>query len=93
MRAYRNDADRLKILSIEGVEASAENVENNSYPLARPLFIYSDGTVMAEKPQVAAFINFYLSFVNEEVIRVGYFPPSDAALAEAKANFLAAIGQ
>lgn len=90
---YTNDADRLKILSIEGVEASGENVENNSYPLARPLFIYSDATVMAEKPQVAAYINFYLSFVNEEVIRVGYFPPSAAAVEEAKAKFLAAIGQ
>ena len=90
---YTNDADRLKILSIENVEANAENVDNNSYPLARPLFIYSDAAVMAEKPQVAAYINFYLSFVNEEVIRVGYFPPSDAALAEAKANFLAAVGQ
>ena len=90
---YTNDADRLKILSIEGVEANAENVDNNSYPLARPLFIYSDATVMAEKPQVAAYINFYLSFVNEEVIRVGYFPPSAAAVEEAKANFLAAIGQ
>lgn len=90
---YINDADLLKILSIEGVEASGENVENNSYPLARPLFIYSDATVMAEKPQVAAYINFYLSFVNEEVIRVGYFPPSAAAVEEAKAKFLAAIGQ
>jgi len=90
---YSNDADRLKILSIEGVEASAENVDNNSYPLARPLFIYSDATVMAEKPQVAAYINFYLSFVNEEVIRVGYFPPSEAAAEQAKANFLAAVGQ
>jgi phosphate transport system substrate-binding protein len=29
---------------------------------------------MAAKPQVAAFINFYLTFVNDEVIDVGYFP-------------------
>jgi len=90
---YQENAELLKILAVEGVEASAENVDNNSYPLARPLFIYSDATVMAEKPQVAAYINFYLSFVNEEVIRVGYFPSSAAALEAAKANFLAAIGQ
>jgi len=90
---YQENAELLKILAVEGVEASAENVDNNSYPLARPLFIYSDATVMAEKPQVAAYINFYLSFVNEEVVRVGYFPASGAALEEAKANFLAAIGQ
>lgn len=90
---YQENAELLKILAVDTVEASAENVDNNSYPLARPLFIYSDATVMAEKPQVAAYINFYLSFVNEEVIRVGYFPSSAAALETAKANFLAAIGQ
>lgn len=90
---YQENAELLKILSIESVEASAENVDNNSYPLARPLFIYSDASVMAEKPQVAAFINFYLSFVNEEVARIGYFPASTTALETAKANFLAAIGQ
>ena len=90
---YSENADRLGLLSIEGVEANAEDVENGSYPLARPLFIYSDATVMTEKPQVAAFINFYLSFVNEEVVRVGYFPASAAALEQATANFLAAVGQ
>lgn len=90
---YQENAELLKILSIESVEASAENVDNHTYPLARPLFIYSDASVMAEKPQVAAFINFYLSFVNEEVARIGYFPASTTALETAKANFLAAIGQ
>ena len=85
---YEENRDQLHILSIEGVEASAENVDNNTYPLARPLFIYSDATVMAEKPQVAAFINFYLTFVNEEVIPVGYFPASDDALNQARLNWL-----
>lgn len=85
---YEENRDQLHILSIEGVEASAENVDNNSYPLARPLFIYSDATVMAEKPQVAAFINFYLTFVNEEVVPVGYFPASDDALNQARLNWL-----
>ena len=31
---------------------------------------------MQEKPQVAAFINFYLTYVNEEILTVGYFPAS-----------------
>ena len=31
---------------------------------------------MAEKPQVAAYINFFLTYVNEEVVDVGYFPAS-----------------
>lgn len=87
---YQENADKLKILAVDGVEASAENVDNNSYPLARPLFIYSDATIMAEKPQVAAFINFYLSFVNEEVLRVGYFPPSQQAQETAVAAWVEA---
>lgn len=87
---YQENADTLKILRIDGVEASAENVENGTYPLARPLFIYSDAQVMKEKPQVAAFINFYLTHVNEEVVRVGYFPASDTALEQARQGWLVA---
>ncbi|HXF60498.1 MAG TPA: PstS family phosphate ABC transporter substrate-binding protein [Caldilineaceae bacterium] len=90
---FEENADRLKVLNIEGVEPSAESVNSGEYPLARPLFIYSDAGVMAERPQVAAFINFYLTYVNEEVREVGYFPASDEALAEAKANWLNAMGQ
>ena len=63
---------------------TAETAENGEYPLARPLFIYSDATILNEKPQVAAFINFFLTFVNEEIDAVGYFPASQAALDAAK---------
>jgi hypothetical protein len=45
---------------------------------------------MQEKPQVAAFINFYLTYVNEEIVDVGYFPASDAALTAARQAWLAA---
>ena len=34
---------------------------SGKYPLARPLFIYSDAKIMQDKPQVADFINFYLT--------------------------------
>ena len=90
---YVENADTLKVLSIEGVEPSQENVDNGTYPLARPLFMYSDATVMAEKPQVAAFINFYLTYVNEEVLDVGYFPAPVAAWEIAVENWLTAMGQ
>ncbi len=43
---------------------------------------------MKANPQVAAFINFYLSNVNAEIIDVGYFPASAEALDEAKQNWL-----
>ncbi len=89
---YVENKDALHILNIEGIEANAQTTDDGSYPLARPLYIYSDAGIMAEKPQVAAFINFYLTKVNDEVIDVGYFPASPAALAAAKRAFVEATG-
>jgi phosphate binding protein len=87
---FAGEAEQLKAVSVNGVEPNEVTAEDGSYPLARPLYIYSDGKIMQEKPQVGAFINFYLTYVNEEVLDVGYFPASDAALNEAKSNWLAA---
>jgi len=81
---YQENADKLKAISLEGIAPTAESAENSEYPLARPLFIYSDASILKEKPQVAAFINFFLSFVNEEILDVGYFPASDEALTAAQ---------
>jgi phosphate transport system substrate-binding protein len=88
---FQENEGQLKVLNIDGVEPSQENVDNGSYPLARPLFIYSDASVMQEKPQVAAFINFYLTNVNDEVIDVGYFPASNEALDQARQSWLDAM--
>ena len=85
---YAENTDVLTILSVEGVEASAATVDSAEYPLARPLFIYSTADIMREKPQVAAFINFYLTNVNDEVVDVGYFPANPAALKAAKQAWL-----
>ncbi len=89
---YQHNADRLRAVPIEGVEPTGETAESGIYPLARPLLIYSDAGIMQNKPQVAAFIAFYLTFVNEEIEDVGYFPASVAALNRAKANWLQAMG-
>ncbi len=88
---YVENQDALNILSIEGIEANALTIDDGSYPLARPLFIYSDAGIMVEKPQVNAFISFYLTYVNDEVIDVGYFPASADALNAAKNAFLDAM--
>lgn len=88
---YHENETGLKLATVNGVEGNAEDVDNGTYPLARPLFIYSDAKIMQEKPQVAAFINFYLTYVDEEVIGVGYFPAPDAALEEAKSHWVAAM--
>ncbi|HKZ82539.1 MAG TPA: phosphate ABC transporter substrate-binding protein PstS family protein [Anaerolineae bacterium] len=90
--AYFNEnKDRLTALKINGVEPSTASVDAGTYPLARPLFIYSDASIMAEKPQVADFINFYLTYVNDEIADVGYFPASQSALNGAKAALLEAL--
>lgn len=89
---YNENQGTLTALSIDGVEPNEQTAEDNTYPLSRPLFIYSDATIMHDKPQVAAFIHFYLSFVNEEIIDVGYFPASEAALQASWDNFWAALG-
>ena len=88
---YAENADKLNVLNIDGVEASKESVDDASYPLARPLFIYTTADIMMEKPQVAAFVAFYLTYVNEEVVDVGYFPANQAALDGAKQAWLDAV--
>lgn len=86
---YQENKAKLHILNVEGVTPDEATAESNQYPLSRPLFLYSDAKIMKEKPQVAAFINYFLSFVNDEIVGVGYFPASNAALDEAKNNWLA----
>ncbi len=88
---YLENADRLNIINLEGVEPTAQTAEDGSYPLARPLFLYSDAGIMQAKTQIADFINFYLTYVNEEIIDVGYFPASAAALQEAHDKWLTAM--
>jgi phosphate transport system substrate-binding protein len=88
---YQENRDKLTILSIEGVAPSMQTVDNATYPLARPLFIYSDAKIMREKPQVAAFIDFYLTYVNDEIRKVGYFKADPAALKKAKQAWLTAM--
>ena len=90
---YVENQGALKALNIEGVAPNQEDVDNGTYPLARPLFIYSDATIMQEKPQVAAFIYFYLSNVNDNIVDVGYFPAPAADLQAAMDAFTAAVGQ
>jgi phosphate transport system substrate-binding protein len=78
-------------VSIDGVTPSAATAEDNSYMLSRPLFIYSDAGIIAERPQVGSFINYYLNSVNDVIGGVGYFPASDFAINLSKLQLLAAM--
>ena len=85
---FSENNDTLKTISINGIEPSADTAESGEYPIARPLFIYSDAEIMKTKPQVAAFINYYLTTVNDVITEVGYFPASEDALKAAKQAWL-----
>ncbi|HET7144200.1 MAG TPA: PstS family phosphate ABC transporter substrate-binding protein [Anaerolineales bacterium] len=77
---FSENSGALKAVAVEGVEPSQATVDDGTYPISRPLFIYSDANILKEKPQVAAFIYFYLSNVDNEISDVGYFPAPDADL-------------
>lgn len=88
---YQEQADKLTALSINDVTPSLETAESGEYVLSRPLYIYSDAGIMKAKPQVAAFINYYLTNVDELITDVGYFPASDEALDQSKQIWLDAM--
>ncbi len=77
---------------VEYITPDEETAESGTYMLSRPLFIYSDASILAEKPQVAAFINYYLTNADEVVTEVGYFPISVEALNASKQLWLDTMG-
>ena len=89
---YQENASSLKALSVDGIAPSAETAESGEYPISRPLFIYSSNEIMQEKPQVSAFIHFYITNVADEILDVGYFPVSDAKAQENLDAWMAALG-
>lgn len=88
---YVENEGSLKAISIDGIAPNAETAEDNSYPLSRPLFIYSDASIMQEKPQVADYVNYFLTNVSEIISEVGYFPASTEAIDAAKQAWLNAM--
>ncbi|MCY3832742.1 MAG: phosphate ABC transporter permease subunit PstC [Chloroflexi bacterium] len=89
---YLAHADDLHILALDGVAPSERTVEDGSYALSRPLFIYSDAGIMRAQPQVKDFISFYLANVNDVIVDVGYFQASSEALAKARNQWIRAAG-
>ncbi|HSM58856.1 MAG TPA: PstS family phosphate ABC transporter substrate-binding protein [Candidatus Sulfomarinibacteraceae bacterium] len=90
---YQENATQLRALSIGDVEPSADAVERGDYALSRPLYIYSTADIMQQKPQVAAFVNYFLSRVDDVVADVGYFPASREAMEDARLKWVEAMEQ
>lgn len=88
---YFENADKLNVVQIDGghgkVAPSAETIENGTYaPFSRPLFIYVNKTA-ADRPEVKAFVEFYLQHAPELVKDVGYVPLPKAVYSTATKNF------
>ncbi len=88
---YEENKKKLKALMINGVAPGLESVNKNTYPLSRPLFLYTSAKIMQDKPQVAAYIIYYLTNVDKVIKRVGYFSAPKADLDMAKKQVLDAI--
>ena len=59
----------------ECVEPGSATVEDGQYaPLARPIFIYVNKGEMESRPEVRAFVDFYLNEAPSLVTEVGYVP-------------------
>ncbi len=89
---YNANQDGLKLLPIDGVTPTVETVNSGDYAEIRPLFIYSAESIVAEKPQVSAFLLYYLEHLDEVVSQVGYFPADAEALALQLEEILARRG-
>jgi phosphate transport system substrate-binding protein len=88
---YEENKSRLKALQVaqtaggQCVEPNAANVENGSYPLSRPLFVYVKKDSIL-KPEVKAFVDFYVENAATLAAEVGYvkFPDNYYTLVEGR---------
>lgn len=95
---YAENAGELQVVSVDAGEGdgyitpSDESVNEGTYPISRPLFMYTAPSVLDEKPQVAEFIAYYLNNVNDIIGVVGYFPAPDEDLQIAADTIAEAAG-
>ncbi len=90
---YFENQDKLNVVAIDGghgpVKPSPETIENGTYaPFSRPLFIYVNKKA-ADRPEVAAFVDFYLNHAPNLVEEVGYVALPKTIYSTAEKNFAA----
>ena len=84
---YQENADKVKAVAIDDgngcVAPTPETIESGEYtPLARPLFIYVSKKSL-ERPEVAAFVEFYMKHGRSLTREVGYIPLEASAYTNA----------
>lgn len=79
---YIENKDQLKIVKIEkeagqgAVEPTDQTINNGSYSLSRPVYIYVNSESL-KRPEVKAFVQFYLEYAKEIAKEVGYIALPD----------------
>jgi phosphate transport system substrate-binding protein len=75
---YESNQDTVRAIPIaekgnDCVEPTTETIEAGDYPISRELFFYVNAAAAEEKPEVEAFVDFYLSDAGlAAVSQVGY---------------------
>lgn len=82
---YAENPDKLKLVAIDNgsgcVTPTATTIEDGSYtPLSRPLFIYVNKAAL-DRPEVEAFVEFYMENAAELATEVGYVRLGEAEYA------------
>ena len=67
--------DTVTVVKIDGVEATADNVSNGTYKIARPFNIATKGEDLSDAAQ--DFVNFILSTEGQEVVADNKYIPLD----------------
>jgi len=94
---FVENSDKVKAVGVDGgdgcVEPTDETINTNSYaPLSRPLFIYPDVGKAKERPELKAFVDFYLDNSQALSAEVGYVALPDDLLQVEKDEWAAAVG-
>jgi phosphate transport system substrate-binding protein len=93
---FAENSDTLKALEIDGgngcVEPSPETVQDGSYiPLGRQLYIYPSAEAL-ERPEVEAFVSFYIENIDEIVEAAGFIGLNDEQKTTLQEQFDTLIG-
>lgn len=85
--SYQQNRDKLRAIAIDTLDPFLP-----TYPLTRPLYIYADAKAIRKRREVEGFVNYYLTYANEEISSLGYFPVKPTASDESKTKFLQVKG-
>lgn len=98
---FLENSDKLRLVPIDDahgengdgpIAASLETVRNGTYqPLSRPMFLYVSKPAAA-RPEVAAFVEFYLEHGPELIDQVGYIRLPQSAYGQVRRRFALRTG-